>query len=82
MEGSRARAWRTDWSILLRTSHLLGSNFAKDKSNLLFGTVFLPLLFFFGAGVKFWESMGLQDIYNICILHTYMHMYIYYTTYT
>ena len=38
---------------------VLGSNFAKDKSNLLFGTVFFALVFFC-AGVKFWESMGLQ----------------------
>jgi len=89
VEGSRARApGRTPEGMRFRRARgreplVLGSNFAKDKSNLLFGTVFFALVFFFCAGVKFWESMGLQDIYiyvyytHICIC-TYTILHIHY----
>ena len=68
---SGARANLLRWGqILLRTSPTCFS-----------GLCFLPL-YFFCAGVKFWESMGLQDIYiYMYITHIYAYVHILYYIY-
>ena len=70
--GARAGANLLCWGqILLRTSPTCFS-----------GLCFLPLYFFFVLGSNSGKVWACRIYIYICILHTYMHMYIYYTTYT
>ena len=85
MEGSRARAWENPRRYALqaraREPLVLGSNFAKDKSNLLFGTVFFALVFFFLCWGQILGKYGPAGYIYMYITHIYAYVHILYYIY-